>query len=237
MSETRGKQDSKHVTPADGYPTIGLLTARVSDELGATFWDGALDAAREYGANLLAFAGGILRSPHGFDSQANILYDLVCAENVDGLVIDGGLLSHYIGLEALEDFCERYRDLPLVVVEVTPKGIPSVLVDFYQGMRDVIAHLIEIHGYRRIAFIRGPEESSTGEDRYRAYVDALAEHDLPLEPDLVVPGTFFAPSGAEAVRLLLDERQMDLEALAAANVFMALDAMQEGYECLMMSPS
>ncbi len=226
MDETRRDQIGRHSARPGGYPTIGLLTARVSDELGSTFWNGVLDAAREHGANLLAFAGGILRSPHGFDAQANALYELVGPENVDGLVIDGGLLSHYVGLEALQDFCERYRDLPRVVVEVALKGIPSVLVDFYQGMRDVVAHLIETHGYRRIAFIRGPSESLTGEDRYRAYVDTLTEHGLPLEPALVTPGTFFAPSGAEAIRLLLDERRVKVEAVVAANDFMALDAMQ-----------
>lgn len=101
-----------------------------------------------------------------------------------------------------------------------------MLVDFSQGMYDVIAHLIKVHDYRRIAFIRGPKESSTGEDRYRAYLDALAKYDIPLNPDLVAPGTFFSPSGAEAIRLLLDERKVSFEAVAAANDFMAMDAMQ-----------
>jgi hypothetical protein len=85
-----------------------------------------------------AFAGGILRSPHGFDAQANVPYDLVDAGNVDGLVIeDGGLLSHYAGPEALQDFSERYHGLPRISVEVALKDIPSVLVDFSQGMHDV----------------------------------------------------------------------------------------------------
>ena len=35
-------------------------------------------------------------------------------------------------------------------------GIPSVLVGNYQGMRDAVEHLIEVHGFRCIAFIRGP---------------------------------------------------------------------------------
>ena len=73
-----------------------------------------MDAAREHGATLLALAGGILRSPHGFDDQANVLYDLVSAENVDGLVIDAGLLSHYVGPEALQSFSDHYRDLPRI---------------------------------------------------------------------------------------------------------------------------
>jgi len=207
-------------------PTLGLLTGGISDELGTSFLAGVADAAAEQDANLIAFPGEILNSPNGFEAQANVLYNLVTAGVVDGLVLDSGLLSHYIGPKALQDFCTRYGDIPLVSVEVPLAGSPSVLTDFYQGMRQVMTHLIEEHGYRRIAFIRGPEEAPTAQDRYRAYQDALAEHDIPLDMDLVAPGIFFAPSGEEAVRLLLDERKVEFEAIAAGNDFMAVDAMQ-----------
>jgi DNA-binding LacI/PurR family transcriptional regulator/anti-anti-sigma regulatory factor len=216
---TRTKQPNTRLT-------IGLLTGQISGELGASFLTGVTDAAEERDANVITFVGGSLHSPHGFEAQGNVLYDLVAAEVVDGLVVDGGLLGHYVGPEAMRDFCKRYRDVPVVSVEVPIEGIPSVLVDFYQGMRDLMTHLIEVHGYRRIAFIRGSEESLSGEDRYRAYQDALAEHDISLDMDLVAPGTFFAPSGEKAIRLLLDERKVEFEALAAANDFMAVDAMQ-----------
>ena len=76
MTETQTERDGHSITRPGGYPTIGLLTARVSDELGATFWNGVLDAASEGGANVLAFAGGILGSPHGFDARANA--DMTC---------------------------------------------------------------------------------------------------------------------------------------------------------------
>lgn len=207
-------------------PTIGLLTRGVSNEIGASLWAGVAAAAAAHDANLLTFAGGSLYFPHGFEAQGNVIYDLVDPALIDGLLLDGGDLSHYISLEGLQLFCERYQGLPLVTIEAPLSGIPTVLVDFYQGMRQVIDHLIEVHHYRRIAFIRGPQESFTAEERYRAYCDALTEHGLPLEPDLVVPGTFHIPSGEEGVKLLLDERRVKVEAIAAANDFMAVDAIQ-----------
>lgn len=211
---------------SNARPTIGLLVHDVSDSLGGPFWAGAADAAREHGVNLICFTGGILRSPLGFDAQRNVLYDLISAEVVDGLVIWTGILSHYIDQKDLAVFFERYRGLPKVNIEVPVGGIPCVLLDYYQGMCDVIAHLIEVHKYRRIAFIRGPEGSRTGDERYQAYVDTLAKYEIDFDPNLVAPGTFFAPSGAEAIRLLLDERQVDFEAVAAANDNMAIDALQ-----------
>jgi PAS domain S-box-containing protein len=226
MTEKRQADNKKKKSRNNVRPTVGLLTGGISGELGTSFLAGVANAAEEQDVNLITFPGESLRSPYGFEAQANVLYNLATAGVVDGLVIDGGLLSHSVGPEALQDFRARYDDLPVVSVEVPLEDDLSVLTNFYQGMHRVMTHLIEEHGYRRIAFIRGPEESPTGEERYRAYQDALAEHDIPLDMALVAPGTFFAPSGEEAVRLLLDERKVKFEAVAAANDFMAVDVVQ-----------
>ena len=203
-------------------PTVGILSHGFS---GDPMWAGAAQFARQRDVNLLGFAGGILRSHAGFEARGNVLFDLVNLQNVDGLII-AGILGHYIGAKKLKEFCQRYSDIPIVSLEVPLPGIPSVLLDFYHGMREVLAHLIETHGYRHIAFIRSPEESATGEERYHAYIDALAEYEIPFDPELVAPGSFFAPSGTEAVELLLDARKLHIEAIVAANDYMALDAMQ-----------
>ncbi|GAK50069.1 PAS modulated sigma54 specific transcriptional regulator, Fis family [Candidatus Moduliflexus flocculans] len=204
-------------------PTIGVFSYGFS---GNFLWAGATAAARQHDVNLIGFAGGSLHSPRGFEAQANVLFDLIDPQQIDGLLLDSGILSHYVGTNTLHEFCGRYAGMPIVSSEVALKGIPSVLLDFYQGIRDLIGHLITAHGCRRVAFIRGPQESQTAEERYHAYRKALAEYDIPFDPDLVAPGTFFAPSGAEAIRLLLDERRVAFDAIAAANDWMALDAMQ-----------
>jgi signal transduction histidine kinase/AraC-like DNA-binding protein/ActR/RegA family two-component response regulator len=61
--------------------------------------------------------------------------------------------------------------------------------------------------------------------RYRAYQDTLKKHQILLDPNLVVDGTFFPPSGADAIRVLLDERKQKFDVLVAANDYMALDAL------------
>jgi len=218
--------EGKRGSQRKSRPTIGLLIRKVSDEFSAPLWNGATDVAREQDVNLIGFVGGLLHSPQGFEAQGNVLYDLADVESLDGLVVWTGMLGHYVGPQAMKEFCGNYRPLPMTSLEQALEGIPSVVLDFRQGMRDVIAHLIEVHGYRRIAFIRGPEDSVTAKERYRAYADTLAEFDIPLDPDLVAPGTFFSPSGVAAMRLLLDERRVDFEAVVAANDTMALNALR-----------
>ena len=182
--------------------------------------------AQDHDINLLTLVGGMLKSPIGFEAQANLLYEFVNPASVDALIVTGGL-GHYIGREGLQQFCRRFQPLPLVSLEVLVDGAPSIIPDFYSGMSALIRHLVQDHGHQRIAFVRGPADSKSGEDRYRAYLDSLTACGLPIDLALVAPGTFFAPAGADAVRLLLDARQVSFGALVAANDEMAIDAMQE----------
>jgi GAF domain-containing protein len=112
----------------------------------------------------------------------------------------------------------------VVNIATSLEGIPSVWADNYTGVRDAVHHLVEVHGYRRIALLRGAVHPET-EERYRAYTDVLAEHGI-LDPNLVTP-----PSdqqrldGMAAIDLLLDERRVSFEAVVASNDAMAFGAM------------
>ncbi len=206
--------------------TIGWLTkSLVEAQRSSLSWEFMTELAEEKDINLLTVVGRMLKSPIGYEAQANILYDLVNPSNVDGLVVTGGI-GHYVDEEELQRFCQCFNSLPQVSLEVLLNGIPSIITDFYSGICALMQHLVKNHGRRRIAFIRGPSDSKTGEDRYRAYLDSLARWGLPVDFDLVAQGTFFAPSGADAVRLLVDERKVPFDALVAANDEMAIDALQ-----------
>ena len=219
--------------PQHTRPTIGLLIEFVTDEGGyqAALWAGVADAARALDANLICFAGGTLGfSPlDEYKMQRNRIYDLIVPDNVDGLVISSGSLSSSVSAEEFEGFCDRYRSFPLVSIGLALEGIPSVLIDNVQGLHDVISHLIEAHGCRRIGFIRGPEGHQEADLRYRTYTEVLAEHGLTLDPALVTPGNFLYAAGVTAIRSLLDDRnlqpQVDFDAIVASNDNMAIGAM------------
>jgi DNA-binding LacI/PurR family transcriptional regulator len=97
-------------------------------------------------------------------------------------------------------------------------------------MYAAVDHLITEHGYRRIAFIQGSENSQEAKIRYRAYTDALTENAIAFDPMLVAPGNFRPPAGEDAVRLFVDKRQLrpgrDFEAIVAANDSMAFTALE-----------
>ena len=86
------------------------------------------------------FPVGLLRDIHR-EAHTNVLYDLASAERLDGLIIWAGALNWFVGREELQDLFRRYQPVPIVNGKVAIEGIPSHLIDDYQGTREAVAHL------------------------------------------------------------------------------------------------
>jgi DNA-binding LacI/PurR family transcriptional regulator len=227
MSE-KGKTDvSRVATPKDGRLTIGLVVDDIVMVGGQNALRSVADVARERDVNLLCFhqrlfQGGedqpIGRGPASWDALAEV---------VDGLVIYQAWPSE----ETFTAFRSRFPSLPMANALRVYKGCPSLAPDSCRGTEELTRHLIEVHGCRRIAFVTGPEGNWTVEQRYRGYVDALAEYGIPLDPNLVTPHLDWAEAERKAVSLLLDERGLlpgtDFEAVVTSNDSIALSVLSE----------
>ena len=209
----------------DSTQTLGILISSTDDKFENALLRGISDAAIQAGANWICFTSGAIRSYHGFESQRNMLYDLVNPEIVDGLIVSG-TLGHGIKQDELREFCVGYQPLPVVTAAVSLDGIPSVVSDSYQGIKELVEHLLEKHHRKRIAFIRGPVGHQEADERFRAYTDALIAHGFSKEETLtrVVTGDYTIGSGQKAMQDLLESKK-PFDAVVGANDSMALGAL------------
>jgi len=189
-------------------------------------FQGVTDAAKAHGTNVLYAAGGPLHTVAGQPMARSLLLSLVGPDNADGIIIVSSLLATASSREEFITFCKQYEPLPMVSVGLTLPDMPSITIANYAGIYDEVGHLIDVHGYRRIAFIRGPEGHQEAEERLRGYTDALTAHGIPIDPALIVPGQFSIGSGAQAIITLLDQRGVEFEAVVAASDQMALGALE-----------
>ena len=206
--------------------TIGILTAWLNGPTEINLWHGVADRARERNVNLIYFSGGIPHWHQQYEAQKNILFNIPNQENVDGLLIWANILSHTLDQNSLEAFCQRYAPLPIISMGMVLPAFPSIRIDMRAGMRKLLSHLIEEHGRRKIAFIRGLTTSQDAEERYRAYIETLEHYKLSFDPDLIVSGDFRRYSGTTAIKQLDEERHVRFDALVSANDNMAIGAMQ-----------
>ena len=120
--------------------------------------------------------------------------------------------------------------LPVLFTNTDVDGTDAEAVNFDNegGAFAMTEHLVA-QGHRRIAFLKGPENSSDAQARLEGFHAALRAHGIEPDPALEFPGDFTMSVGAAAVDALLrlDERPT---ALFAANDLSALGALQRARE-------
>ncbi len=219
------------MTPASKRKTIAIFASQVGRAWGAEFIAGINDAALEANVNVVHFIGGPLK--RSVDQKQNRssfgLYDLTMPGEFDGLILTADV-AYGANAEDLRSFRERFGDVPMVTQAVELEGASMFIADNAEGMRSEVRHLIDVHGYKRIAFVRGIPGQIDAEQRFQAYKDELKAHGLRFEETFVVEGDFTSESGREAVRTLWEERDARVQAIIAANDRMAfgvLEALQQ----------
>jgi LacI family transcriptional regulator len=146
---------------------------------------------------------------------ANILRE----RGVDGL-IHAAVLRNDPKIDAL-----AAQGTPVVTANrsIDSPDIPAVVNDDAHGIHLMLRHLHEF-GHRRIAHIAGPQELSTGQIRYEAYLDAA--RGLGLDPpatSIAMAARFDEKEGYRCAQELLDSGP-PFTAILCANDRLALGA-------------
>src|SRR6056297_2519287 len=194
--------------------TIGLVVPDISNPYFATIAHHVAAEARQRGYSILLC-----------DSQEDTRHEieaiqLIRSRNVDGLV----LCPVGVSDEHLAELVEG--DLPVVLVDrYHPNlAIPSVASDNACGARVATEYLIR-HGHNRIACFQGLPDSAPNRERVFGYREALAQHDIPIDEELIVGDSFAQRSGYVATRLLL-HAEAKFTAIFAMSNQIALGALQ-----------
>ncbi|MFH8134950.1 LacI family DNA-binding transcriptional regulator [Pantoea osteomyelitidis] len=139
------------------------------------------------------------------------------AQRVDGLLIN--LPLENADAQQLQALCGEKPTLFLDVA--TEAEVAQCQFSSTAGAQQGVAHLLAL-GHRNIGLLNGPEHSVSARQRFHAWEEALAVHQL--RPYCVLTGDWSARSGYQAVMSLLPHNLP--QALLVANDQMALGAMR-----------
>jgi len=147
---------------------------------------------------------------------------------VDGLIV--ATRETKAGNELLSGLVER--GLPMVLIGRTfnHTQVDRVTADHWRGGYEAVEHLIA-QGHKRIGFVGVTLTNGVGLRRFQGYLDALREHGLPIQKNLIAgPEQSDGPSystqadGYAAMKKLLALRQRPT-AVFARNDYTAIGAM------------
>lgn len=163
---------------------------------------------------ILAMQNGILNEcrANGYEllihpcdaTSANIINELINMVNsarLAGLILSPPLSEMPDVLQALDD-----KDIKYVRVlsgnEAPDTRLPCVMVDDYKAAHQITGHLIN-QGHRQIAFIAGEKQHHSTTERQRGFIQALKDHGITPQPELMIEGTYSFGTGVQSIQQLL----------------------------------
>jgi LacI family transcriptional regulator len=150
------------------------------------------------------------------ETERSVL-DSLCSRQVDGLLLATALLNDDIVAE-----CHK-RQVPFVLVNRTVAGAAatSVVTNDSYGIRLAVEHLAAL-GHRKIAYVGGPLNTSTGKSRQEGFVETMNAYRLKADARIMQECKYLtAKSGDTACQSLIQGKR-PFTAVVAANDLLAL---------------
>lgn len=220
---------------------VAFILASIHEGTSVRMWNRCLDSFNYSEDALFVFPGGRLDFKARDEYLKNSIYRLVNSENFDGMIAWASTLTGQASVDEVRHFMGQYSSLPCITIGLKAgDDIPYVGFDAYSGFYKLVKHLIDIHGKRKIAFLRGPENHESSQARFTAYMDALRSSGLRINHDLITSPHSWG-RGREALCQLIDERglmpSVDFDAMVCASDLMMFAAVHHLEELGVNIPS
>jgi len=192
---------------------VGVVLPDLSNPVFAPILSGIGTALAKRGYSMLVADGNADQA-----GQIALVGELI-ARRVDGLI-----LATARRVDAVLTVCLK-AGVPTVLVNRGEDELraATVVTDDMGGMRLAIEHLVSF-GHRRIGYLAGPVDLSTGVLRCRGFEAAMTA--ARLDPSSIVTATAYSRDAGEVATEALLDRWPGVTAIAASNDLLALGAYQ-----------
>lgn len=207
--------------------SVAVVVSGMDEEYPYQIIQGINKFAKENNVNISYFAAfaGIIDS-RDFDLGEFSVYNLPDFSKFDGVIL---LSNTFSNPDIRNSIAEKVKaaKTPAVILECRDHPeFHDISIDNYTVMKKLVEHLIEVHEAKVFNFIAGPESNPEASDRYRAFRDALAEHDIEFdEENRLFKGLFRSFDGIKAIESFESSGMSMPDAFVCANDSMALTAM------------
>lgn len=211
--------------------TIAIATGNTQSDYSIKLMEGFYAAAKDADVNLVLLTEQEL-PPYCLDIitdtnavtyryQFHSIYEYTHFIKPDAAIITYGSISSFTAKDQKRDFLSLFAGIPYLMLEddALDENVPYLSTDNYNGMKKCIEHLIVDHGYRKIAFLSGPEGNHDAQERLQAYLDTMKQYNLPIADTMIAYGNYTDCVDEQATALL--SNNPGLEAIVCSNDAMA----------------
>lgn len=190
---------------------IGFLIPDIENPFFAQLLRGITNAADRYGYNIFLY---------GTDDSVvkeHRLFDAVRTERLSGILV--------IPVDSEnEETCQRLfafekERVPVVLLDRSLRHgrFDGVFSEDFRGSMEAVECLLQ-EGHRRIAAIRGPENSRPGSERWQGYLAAFAKWGLQPDMRYVARGDFHKERAYEVMHGIMEQAEPPTAVFSANNM-------------------
>ena len=200
---------------------IGVVLNILDEEYQISVYKGIVQRAKELGVELICFQ----------QENAHITEDEPVARfphkeyfDLDGIILITSVITGNAEFVTKADIERIWGDIPVVSVGQKIEGIPSVLIETEDSMKQLVEHLVLTHKYRKFLFISGAEDHPDAEVREQIFTKTMEAY-RPWFSDLeyVLKRGFFTEVAAiRAMTEYMEEAKCSPDVVVCANDNMAI---------------
>lgn len=200
---------------------IIVLLADMQSEYNHTLMEGITKQAYALGMDIVTFSFfSNLDQDTPFQTGEENIFSLCRPECADGILMQKSNFQKQAVQQRIAQFCQD-SGLPYLDMELETAGDRYPVWNDRRIFRDLVRHLITVHGKRKIFCLTGPAGFHQSEDRLAGFRDAMAEAGLPVTEDMIFYGDFWKAAGKQLGQAIADGGVAFPEAVACANTCMA----------------
>ena len=200
---------------------IGVVLNILDEEYQISVYKGIEQRAKSLGLELVCFQ----------QENANITEDEPVSRfpgkeffDLDGIILVTSVITGNSDFTTKADVKRIWGDIPVISVGQKIEGVPSVLIETEDSMKQLVEHLILNHKYRKFLFISGSEDHPDAEEREQIFTKTMEAY-KPWFSDLqyVLKRGFFTEVAAiRAMTEYMEEEKKSPDVVVCANDNMAI---------------
>ncbi len=197
-----------------------LLLQGVQDEVARQ------NAANRGTCRLVVFKGNVLNTPFNNMGFENVVYQSIGPGSVDALIVPANIYTTHLPPDQLANQLRSYQVGVTVCTGRALEGFPSVVIDPGQRLAELVTHLIEHHGRRKLAFFCGSPTNVDAQERLAIFQKVLGDHGLTVLPEHLLTGDFTFYGARSTLERLFATEAPPFDALVCGNDEMAVEAVK-----------
>lgn len=206
---------------------IAALMAGVDQEYQQGFTWGMYSASQENDVDLCIFncqghADGFERN----DKGERAIFSLPNLKDFDGAVLLLATIPTEKCTRQIQRMLSEVPQMPLVTVDSQWGQSVSITFDDTSSVRELMTHLLDVHGMREFALVTGPKGTSVADNRADVVRSVIAQYGANLPEDAVFDGHWVLEGGRRAADELLARDKKLPDVIVCGNDDMAFGVVE-----------